>query len=99
MFSCLYPSYFNSIKVQLKLATLDSSMMSLRYFNSIKVQLKLEQLGPECHHILFQFHKGTIKTYYSQDGTTPQSVFQFHKGTIKTCLVSRKGIHSSISIP
>ena len=39
----------------------------LLYFNSIKVQLELD----DAHHALlltvFQFHKGTIRTFYDFD--------------------------------
>ena len=53
-------------------------------FNSIKVRLKLAAGGSLLSGILFQFHKGTIKTQLAN--VSPQSVgtFQFHKGTIKT---------------
>ena len=34
--------------------------------------------------LIFQFHKGTIKTGLSTALAGEQSVFQFHKGTIKT---------------
>ena len=33
--------------------------------------------------LVFQFHKGTIKTIYAR-GTEQHYLFQFHKGTIKT---------------
>ena len=35
--------------------------------------------------IIFQFHKGTIKTAANVNGVAAPSAFQFHKGTIKTC--------------
>ena len=34
--------------------------------------------------LLFQFHKGTIKTKRFMQITTEMTKFQFHKGTIKT---------------
>ena len=34
----------------------------MRYFNSIKVQLKLSSVAVAPAAIVFQFHKGTIKT-------------------------------------
>ena len=37
-----------------------------------------------CVLLLFQFHKGTIKTYYMSLREILVYVFQFHKGTIKT---------------
>ena len=36
------------------------------------------------HSLVFQFHKGTIKTRPVEDGTDTFASFQFHKGTIKT---------------
>ena len=33
---------------------------------------------------MFQFHKGTIKTYSSSEYGRIFPLFQFHKGTIKT---------------
>ena len=55
------------------------------YFNSIKVRLKQNILkeGQIVH--LFQFHKGTIKTFEQVvNNMTEGQSFQFHKGTIKT---------------
>ena len=34
---------------------------------------------------IFQFHKGTIKTFFILIYPTMIISFQFHKGTIKTC--------------
>ena len=34
--------------------------------------------------IIFQFHKGTIKTFTGSEDDKPALIFQFHKGTIKT---------------
>ena len=54
--------YFNSIKVQLKLTEPYYKRGTIRNFNSIKVQLK-QAVGLVCMLcVLFQFHKGTIKT-------------------------------------
>ena len=36
-----------------------------RYFNSIKVRLKLNSGNETGISIEFQFHKGTIKTYFA----------------------------------
>ena len=33
---------------------------------------------------IFQFHKGTIKTFETGEEITKNGLFQFHKGTIKT---------------
>ena len=52
-------------------------------FNSIKVRLNQSEGVGKVHHVLFQFHKGTIKPIklpLSSDASNP---FQFHKGTIK----------------
>ena len=40
----------------------------------------------ECSHTcaVFQFHKGTIKTYMEYKTAVDKVQFQFHKGTIKT---------------
>ena len=35
--------------------------------------------------LIFQFHKGTIKTVRAGAGAAGTFAFQFHKGTIKTC--------------
>ena len=37
--------------------------MRLQYFNSIKVQLKHANKLQQYEITVFQFHKGTIKTY------------------------------------
>ena len=34
--------------------------------------------------MLFQFHKGTIRTKPKVDSRTSIFIFQFHKGTIRT---------------
>ena len=34
--------------------------------------------------MIFQFHKGTIKTMYVDLAASLRPLFQFHKGTIKT---------------
>ena len=38
--------------------------------------------------IVFQFHKGTIRTKLFKDPTNLINSFQFHKGTIRTCSLS-----------
>ena len=53
-------------------------------FNSIKVQLKLPEASPLILAPIFQFHKGTIKTYLEVMQDEAFDKFQFHKGTIKT---------------
>ena len=53
-------------------------------FNSIKVRLKLLSEILIIAILIFQFHKGTIKTTLAQEEGQGVQVFQFHKGTIKT---------------
>ena len=53
-------------------------------FNSIKVQLELGLLGSLWGALLFQFHKGTIRTQKENHNKSVHNVFQFHKGTIRT---------------
>ena len=61
-------------------------------FNSIKVRLKLlaTLLGAGLG-LLFQFHKGTIKTRLKDYLDFILMLFQFHKGTIKTSETSNEG--------
>ena len=55
--------YFNSIKVRLKLViAIKVAIYALGYFNSIKVRLKHSFVLASKNPIIFQFHKGTIKT-------------------------------------
>ena len=54
--------YFNSIKVRLKRIIRTHFGSGRRYFNSIKVRLKRMMLLLLFAYMLFQFHKGTIKT-------------------------------------
>ena len=49
--------------------------------------------------VIFQFHKGTIKTENFISSLNVQLEFQFHKGTIKTSHKSFLFQISSISIP
>ena len=53
---------FNSIKVRLKPNLLHIVLLVMNNFNSIKVRLKLTFDTREHGIIIFQFHKGTIKT-------------------------------------
>ena len=48
---------------------------------------------------LFQFHKGTIKTYIFLLKLGEFNIFQFHKGTIKTYFMSLSDEFTAISIP
>ena len=55
--------YFNSIKVQLELLKLLLRCLFMHYFNSIKVQLEhMVSFAQVALCLLFQFHKGTIRT-------------------------------------
>ena len=61
------------------------SMRWVRYFNSIKVRLKRKfPKRDKFGTIIFQFHKGTIKTSEAKRMANYVYKFQFHKGTIKT---------------
>ena len=71
-------SYFNSIKVRLKLQKYNITSALILYFNSIKVRLKLiDGTNLNITRPRFQFHKGTIKTdidkneYYIEDISIP----------------------------
>ena len=54
---------FNSIKVRLELLLHILPIILLRYFNSIKVRLEQESKVNRSLAVLFQFHKGTIRTH------------------------------------
>ena len=56
----------------------------MSYFNSIKVRLKLKLGTGIVGDVIFQFHKGTIKTVVAETQDSFGLRFQFHKGTIKT---------------
>ena len=58
----------------------------MAYFNSIKVRLELFFGVVKFRSIVFQFHKGTIRTFSQRKRPLPASTFQFHKGTIRTLL-------------
>ena len=59
--------YFNSIKVQLELNYLHSDIIVQLHFNSIKVQLEpADTSGVQQVPDIFQFHKGTIRTYIAK---------------------------------
>ena len=61
------------------------SILTGAHFNSIKVRLKQWQLDSfTTDYLLFQFHKGTIKTNAQVMRLNALLWFQFHKGTIKT---------------
>ena len=70
-----------------------------RNFNSIKVRLKLGNDAVRLLDMLFQFHKGTIKTQVISIRLVSLHRFQFHKGTIKTFINCLHSIALTISIP
>ena len=76
--------HFNSIKVQLEPGNLFVFLFILLHFNSIKVQLELSTVWCCNSSPIFQFHKGTIRTYRCVPVLDYAHVFQFHKGTIRT---------------
>ncbi len=49
--------------------------------------------------LIFQFHKGTIRTPLRSFTTLPSQKFQFHKGTIRTSLDILLHQIDEISIP
>ena len=60
-------------------------LQDLSDFNSIKVRLEPKYgADEEGWRMLFQFHKGTIRTDNSPHTKTLYREFQFHKGTIRT---------------
>ena len=56
----------------------------LLHFNSIKVRLERHALIGAGANIVFQFHKGTIRTRLMISWVATCTQFQFHKGTIRT---------------
>ena len=55
------------------------------YFNSIKVQLERQTISNYIEQgLIFQFHKGTIRTSRVAQHKYTSKEFQFHKGTIRT---------------
>ena len=63
--------------------------MEINNFNSIKVQLELTEASGTAMLCIFQFHKGTIRTFSTFFAAGFLSLFQFHKGTIRTCCLTR----------
>ena len=60
-----------------------------QHFNSIKVRLKLTRSVDMGQFVVFQFHKGTIKTPRRPSPPCRGVPFQFHKGTIKTVVFQK----------
>ena len=75
--------YFNSIKVQLKHIVEVLIFLFLNNFNSIKVQLKLIKVLIYALGLVFQFHKGTIKTKFLSMLPMPCSYFNSIKVQLK----------------
>ena len=90
---------FNSIKVRLEHYHRCSGCQRLYYFNSIKVRLELKPITSNRRLMLFQFHKGTIRTWSQHWKPTQRLGFQFHKGTIRTFVIACGRMPSYISIP
>ena len=61
-----------------------SGWAQYRNFNSIKVQLEQHLQQYLLQSMLFQFHKGTIRTGGFGEFAVSFVPFQFHKGTIRT---------------
>ena len=58
---------FNSIKVRLRRPAPAVIAAPIQYFNSIKVRLRLCYCNRNLLVIIFQFHKGSIKTHTYRD--------------------------------
>ena len=67
----------------------------IHYFNSIKVRLERNVMGIDDAILLFQFHKGTIRTVVLLTHLRFLLRFQFHKGTIRTYLLRLWCLHYS----
>ena len=74
--------YFNSIKVRLK-QNISIKNSCSHNFNSIKVRLKLLILRILKSSIIFQFHKGTIKTNHTARALSRMSYFNSIKVRLK----------------
>ena len=76
---------FNSTTVQLILSMHISAIRTSQCFNSTTVQLiPNEIVFLLLMHILFQFHNGTINTWWNTKMKKTLNKFQFHNGTINT---------------
>ena len=72
---------------------------SVTDFNSIKVRLEPLPFVSAALYLLFQFHKGAIRTKQIIVHNLLQLLFQFHKGAIRTTKANGKGRAAPISIP
>ena len=76
---------FNSIKVRLEPFCHNQQYLLLQDFNSIKVRLEhLSLILIPMSSVLFQFHKGAIRTSGNATISNSTTAFQFHKGAIRT---------------
>ena len=75
--------YFNSIKVRLKRYLSEETLGAIFNFNSIKVRLKLLPSMVIISSMLFQFHKGTIKTDYENCSKADKRNFNSIKVRLK----------------
>ena len=80
-------SNFNSIKVRLERPPRPCPRPLFQDFNSIKVRLEQAGYLLNAAILVFQFHKGAIRTDSPDGGRVCSSVFQFHKGAIRTLLL------------
>ena len=69
------------------------------YFNSIKVRFELMVILLSFLSLIFQFHKGTIRTQGRKSDVYYKKEFQFHKGTIRTSFITHSCYTIIISIP
>ena len=63
---------------------MEQMSLQVANFNSIKVRLRLSAAISAAGGLLFQFHKGSIKTSMNFSSYLIIRSFQFHKGSIKT---------------
>ena len=91
---------FNSIKVRLKRRYVVISTVLLINFNSIKVRLKHKEELQVLINVLFQFHKGTIKTHmFCVIFSKPMSHFNSIKVRLKLETLNKVLYGGRISIP
>ena len=77
--------YFNSIKVQLKLCTLDGLSVSRSIFQFHKGTIKTSHLHHALCDVLANFNSIKVQLKHSMSlKSVALFIFQFHKGTIKT---------------
>ena len=92
-------SHFNSIKVRLKRSLLLRVLYKFRDFNSIKVRLKPITDNFTDVFLVFQFHKGTIKTFQEKRCVAYHTNFNSIKVRLKRFNAVEAQKHRDISIP